>query len=75
MFSTRIVPGRVINIKSNAMTSYTEDGQYKEGTPGAFSFSSMELGAKAVMELPPPMPLKLTVGFMVRKPSSSMLSI
>ena len=68
MIVVRIVPGRVINIKSEAMTSYTEDGAYVAGTPGAFSFASMELGALAVMELPPPMPLVLTVGILVGWP-------
>jgi hypothetical protein len=61
----RIVPGRVINIKKDAMTSYVEDGKLVEGTPGAFEFSTMELGALAIMELPPPMPLVLTVGILV----------
>ena len=61
----RIVPGRVINIKKDAMTSYEEDGILIEGTPGAFKFSSMELGARALMELPPPMPLVLEVGLLV----------
>jgi len=61
----RIVPGRVINIKSEAMTSFEENGKLIVGTPGAFQFASMELGAKAIMELPPPMPLVLTVGILV----------
>jgi hypothetical protein len=61
----RIVPGRVINIKKEAMTSYVENGVLVEGTPGAFQFATMELGAKAIMELPPPMPLVLTVGILV----------
>lgn len=61
----RIVPGRVINIKKEAMTSYVEDGELIVGTPGSFQFATMELGAKAIMELPPPMPLVLTVGILV----------
>jgi hypothetical protein len=61
----RIIPGRVINIKSKAMTSYTEDGKLIQGVPGQFVFASMELGAEAIMELPPPMPLVLTVGILV----------
>lgn len=65
-FPFRIVPGRVINIKSEAMTSFEENGKLVVGTPGAFQFATMELGAKAIMELPPPMPLVLTVGILVR---------
>lgn len=61
----RIVPGRVINIESRARTSYMDNGTLIEGTPGEFQFSSMELGARAIMELPPPMPLVLTVGILV----------
>ncbi|WAR26297.1 TENX-like protein [Mya arenaria] len=43
----RIVPGRVINIKSEAMTSFVADGVLQVGTPGTFQFASMELGARA----------------------------
>jgi len=66
MYAIRIVPGRVINIKSEAMTSFVEDGVLQVGTPGSFQFATMELGARAIMELPPPMPLVLTVGILVR---------
>lgn len=61
----RIIPGRVISIEKQAMTSLVQDGRLIEGTPGAFQFASMELGAKAVLGLPPPMPLLLTVGILV----------
>lgn len=61
----RIIPGRVINIKSEAMTSYEEEGNLIKGEPGKFQFSSLELGAFAVLELPPPMPLVLEVGILV----------
>ena len=61
----RIIPGRVISIERQAMTSLIEDGELIVGTPGTFQFASMELGAKALMELPPPMPLLLTVGILV----------
>ena len=61
----RIVPGRVIEIKDQAMTSFVEDGEYVQGTPGAFVFASVELGAKSFLRLPSPMPLELTAGFIV----------
>jgi len=48
------------------MTSFVEDGVLQVGTPGSFQFATMELGARAIMELPPPMPLVLTVGILVR---------
>ncbi|KAL4230250.1 hypothetical protein ACF0H5_010636 [Mactra antiquata] len=60
----RIVPGRVISIEKEAMTSFVKDGALVIGTPGAFEFASMELGAEARLQLPPPMPLLLTVGIL-----------
>lgn len=47
------------------MTSYMEDGILIEGTPGTFEFATVEQGARSIMELPPPMPLVLTVGKLV----------
>lgn len=61
----RIVPGRKISIGQMARTSFIESGTYKQGEAGWFKFASLEEGAEAVMELPPPMKLKLTVGFLV----------
>lgn len=61
----RIVPGRKINIGQMARTSFLDSGVYKQGIAGWFRFASLEEGAEAVMELPSPMELKLTVGFLV----------
>lgn len=61
----RIVPGRVIEIDSNAMTSYIEDDVYVQGTPGTFEFATFEMGADAVLQLPSPMALVLTAGILV----------
>ncbi|KAK3576663.1 hypothetical protein CHS0354_004948 [Potamilus streckersoni] len=66
----RIVPGRRINIGPMAQTSIYQNGSYLEGVPGWFRFSSMELGANAVIGLPPPMSLKLTVGILDLKYNS-----
>ena len=61
----RIVPGRVIEIKDKAMTSFFVDGEYVQGTPGRFVFASVEMGANSFLRLPSPMPLELTAGFIV----------
>ena len=61
----RIVPGRVIEIDSKAMTSYVEDDEYVQGTPGTFEFSTVEMGKNSILQLPPPMPLVLTAGILV----------
>ena len=61
----RIVPGRYIEIHSNAMTSYVKDDVYVQGTPGTFEFASFTMGADAVLQLPSPMPLVLTAGILV----------
>ena len=61
----RIVPGRVIEIDQNAMTSYMEGDEYKRGTPGAFTFAGFELGKGATLQLPPPMEGKMTAGLVV----------
>ena len=61
----RIVPGRVIEIQFQAMTSYVEDGVYVQGTPGAFTFATIELGAYAILQLPSPMPCQMAAGIMV----------
>ena len=61
----RIVPGRVIEIDENAMTSYVEDGVYVQGTPGTFEFATFEMGANAILQLPSPMALVLTAGILV----------
>ena len=61
----RIVPGRFIEIHSNAMTSFVKDGKYFQGTPGTFEFATFEMGANANLQLPPPMPLVLTAGILV----------
>lgn len=66
----RIVPGRVIEIHFKAMTSYIEDDKYVQGTPGAFTFASFEMGANAILQLPSPMGLVLTVGFLVSSEDS-----
>ena len=63
----RIIPGRVISIQNRAKTSMIQNGTLVSGMAGSFQFASMELGAKAVMELPPPMPLLLTVSILVSK--------
>ena len=61
----RIVPGRVIEIDENAMTSYVEDDVYVQGTPGTFEFATFEMGANAILQLPSPMALVLTAGILV----------
>ena len=61
----RIVPGRVIQIDINAMTSYIEEHIYVQGTPGTFEFATFEMGANAKLQLPSPMALVLTVGILV----------
>lgn len=61
----RIVPGRAITIGPMAQTSSYISGVYTAGIPGWFVFGSLELGSGAVMELPPPVGLKLTVSKMV----------
>ena len=61
----RIVPGRVIQIDINAMTSYFEEHIYVQGTPGTFEFATFELGAKAILQLPSPMALDVTVAILV----------
>lgn len=61
----RIVPGRMISIGQMARTSFVENGVKTEGVAGWFRFASLEEGAEAVMVLPPPMGLKLTVGTIV----------
>ena len=61
----RIVPGRVIEIDENAMTSYVEDDVYVQGTPGTFEFATFEMGADALLQLPSPMALVLTAGILV----------
>lgn len=61
----RIVPGRMINIGQMARTSFVENGVYTEGIAGWFRFATLEEGAEAVMVLPPPMGLRLTVGTLV----------
>ena len=63
----RIVPGRKISINSRAQTSWVRDGVLQQGVPGWFQFASLEEGAGAEMILPPPMALRLTVGFLVRE--------
>ena len=61
----RIVPGRVIEIDQNAMTSSIKDNVYDQGVKGAFKFASFTMGSRAVLGLPSPMPLLLTVGILV----------
>lgn len=62
----RIVPGRKISINPQAQTSWVRNGTLVQGVPGWFQFASLEEGAGAEMILPPPMGLRLTVGFLVR---------
>lgn len=62
----RIVPGRKISINPQAQTSWVRNGTLIQGVPGWFQFASLEEGAGAEMILPPPMGLRLTVGFLVR---------
>ncbi|KAL5010959.1 hypothetical protein ScPMuIL_013264 [Solemya velum] len=55
----RIVPGRNIEIGPNAQTSSMNAGVYKAGDPGKFKFSSIEVGAQSVIELPMSLILKV----------------
>ena len=62
----RIVPGKKISIGAHATSSYfDEKGELKEGKPGELHFSSLELGAKSVMKIPPPIGLRMTVSLLV----------
>lgn len=66
----RIVPGRNIEIKNRAQTSLEIAGMYITGKPGKFQFSSIEVGAEAVMVLPQGMGFWMTAAHMVRIPST-----
>ncbi len=48
-----------------AQTSQIDEGQYKQGTPGVFEFSSFELGTGSFMHFPPPMGMEFTVSELV----------
>lgn len=62
----RIIPGRKIIIGSRAQTSFVDSsGVYQAGIPGWFKFGSFEIGAGSMLDMPPPMGLKLTVGILV----------
>ncbi len=61
----RIVPGRVVEMGYFAQTSSLLDGQYTQGQPGIFHFSSFELGAGSSFTFPTPMGMHFTVAYMV----------
>ncbi len=61
----RIVPGRVITLGFNAMTSSLIDNNYVKGEPLNFKFSSFELGSGSFMPFPTPMGMRFTVSYMV----------
>ena len=51
----RIMPRRVVEVGSTAMTSSETGGDYSAGTPGKFTLNSFELGSYCLLEMPPPM--------------------
>ena len=62
----RIIPGRKSIIGSKAQTSFVDSsGHYQAGVPGWFRFGTFEIGAGSLLNIPPPMGLKLTVGILV----------